>query len=111
MSLHNSMLTLDEKIRVVDLLIADTRRQAKHDQVAAEHLKTLKAIAADLEARRGCPRSNALGELERILSRVLQSKTRLGYDEHQLADLARHVINKWPFIRQALERFGEEGAE
>ena len=112
MSLKTFRISLSDKIKVVDLLIADARRAARDgDESASERWRALKSVAADLEARRGYPRSNALGELERILDRVQRSKTPLGYDQNQLADLARHVISKWPFISQALERFGEEGAE
>ena len=111
MSLKTFMISLDDKIRVIDRVIAEARRDAKVDDAIAERLPALKSIAADLEARREYPRSHALGELERILDRVLRSKTANGYDENQLNNLARHIINRWPFISQALEQFGEESAE
>lgn len=44
------------------------------------HCKVLKAILQDLRARQ-MPRSLPLGELERALAKVKESKTALGYDQ------------------------------
>lgn len=112
MGLKTSTVSLDEKIYVVDQLIYDWRKDARSgDPETVRIHTTLKAIFADLQARQQLPTSNALGELRRILDRVLKSKTSLGYDENQLGELAKHVINKWPTISQALEQFGEESRE
>lgn len=105
-------ITLDQKIEVMDLVIRSIRPRAREgDPEAIRQHEALKAIAADLQARQSFPTSNALGELRRKIDRVSRSKTVLGYSDNLLADLAYHVINKWPFISQAMERFGEERAE
>src|ERR1700756_3445260 len=112
MSLTTFTISLDDKIAVIERLIIQAKigRDAGN-ALAAERLAILKSIIADLQARKELPRSNALGDLERILDRVKRSKTALGYDSGQLNDLARHVINRWPTISQALELYGEESAE
>lgn len=106
MSLH--LMSIDEKIEAVERVILLLR--ATNSQPPGT-LENLKAVAADLRARQELPTSNALGELERALFRVKQSKTGLGYDEGKLIAVANTVISKWPMIRQALEQFGEESAE
>jgi hypothetical protein len=112
MGLKTFTVPLDVKLGVVHRLIREWRGRARSGGPEdAEIYDALKSIFADLQGRQQSTRSNALGELGRILDRVLRSKTGTNYDENQLQDLARHVINKWPTISQALEVYGEEGAE
>jgi len=112
MSVKTATISLDDKLAVTETLIRAFRDRARNgDQNSILIYESLKSIAADLHARQAFPTSNALGELRRKIERVQASKTALGYDEGRLTDLANHVINKWPFISQALERFGEESAE
>jgi hypothetical protein len=109
MSLH--VLTLEEKLAVVQSAINAVRKKARLDPVAKKNFEALKAVAADLEARIAFPTSNTLGSLRRGLELVKQSKTALGYDQGRLLHVANIVISKWPTISQALEQFGEESAE
>lgn len=109
MSLH--VITLEEKLAVVEKAINDLRKKARVDPVHKKNFETLKSIAADLRARIEFPTSNARGELGRALALVKQSKTALGYDQGRLLHVANIVISKWPTISQALEQFGEESAE
>jgi hypothetical protein len=101
------ILSVEDKLTVVERLIRDHRRR----RLDAATVEGLKALAKDLRALVEIPRSNALGELERALKRMEQSKTDLGYDRNRMAEVAKVVVNKWPFIRQAMEEFGEESAE
>lgn len=109
MTLH--VITIEEKLAVVEKAISDLRRKARQDPVHRANSEILKAIAADLRARIEFPRSNALGELTRALTLAKAKKTDLGYDHNSLVYVANVVIHKWPTISQALEQFGEESAE
>jgi hypothetical protein len=100
------MLSIEQKLDVVERVV-----RAHHRRLDSTAVAGLKAIAHDLRARVDIPRSNALGELERALKRMEQSKTEIGYDRNRMAEVAKVIINKWPFIRQAMEEFGEESAE
>lgn len=108
MALH--VMSIDEKVEAIERVIV----MARENGVRSSHpdfFDTLKAIAADLRARQELPRNNALGELERAIARMKNSKTDLGYDERLMVAVANVVINKWSTIQQALENFGEESAE
>lgn len=106
------MHTLEEKLAVIDRLIVETRDEARSGSVEGADIHSiLKDIATELRARLELPRSQTLGAMERALFQVVRSKTSLGYDETKLVAVANVVIHKWPTIRQALERYGEESAE
>lgn len=110
MTLH--VFTLEEKTAIIHALIVEARNQkGAWGSESYRRYEILKAIGADLRARQEMPRSLALGELHRALQRVKQSKTPLGYDPNALISAAQMLINKWPFVSQALEHFGEESAE
>lgn len=109
MTLH--VITLEEKLAVVEKAITDLRKKARQDPVHRQNSETLKAIAADLRARIELPRSNALGELTRALTLAKAKKTALGYEHNWMIYVANIIIHKWPTISQALEQFGEESAE
>ena len=104
MSLHT--FTIEEKIEVVERLIVSLRHQ--RNGAAMEQADILRAIAADLRSRGDLPRSLALGELERAIARIKRSHTGLGYSDTAMRAAAETLVNKWPTVRQALEKFGEE---
>ena len=98
--------SLIEKIDALHREIDQLRRAGFPPRSAQQrHYKTLCAILNDLRARQ-LPRSLPLGELERGLERVKASRTALGYDQGQLIHVAGILIQRWPFIQQALENFG-----
>lgn len=104
--------TLEQKLELINRLVFDARGPARAgDRQAMDEFEILKEIAQEIEARREMPRSQALGALERALYSVQRSKTALGYDEGRMVQVAQVVIQKWQFIRLALEKFGEESAE
>lgn len=106
-----STFTLTEKIDALHREIDQLRRAGFPPRSAQHrHYKTLCAILNDLRARQ-MPRSLPLGELERALEKVKASKSPLGYDQGQLIHAAGILIQRWPFIQQALENFGAESAE
>ena len=100
MSLH--VASLEERLAAVEAAIVGLSR-AGWDGTPA-----LKAVASDIRARMEIPRSNALGELERAIEKMKRTKTSLGYEQREMVAVAYVIIKKWPFIRQALELFGEE---
>jgi predicted esterase len=107
-----NLFSIEDKIAVIEAEIAEARQfRREPGSPMQRHYQILKAIAADLRARAEHPRSNALGALERELTRLRSSKTALGYDQGRIIELATLVVSKWPTISQALERYGEESAE
>lgn len=108
MSLHT--FSLDEKLEVIEMLI---RAHRVHNGVSAHTSNVLKAIALDIRARQEFPRNVALGELERTLRWMKDTRDLKvqGYEPGKMAAVASIVINRWPLIQQALERYGEETAE
>jgi hypothetical protein len=110
MSLHT--FRLEEKLGEVEKMIVEARQsRGKPGSAGYRRYMVLKAIAADLRARLDLPRSLSLGELERCVDRIKQSRTGIGYENGALVAAANTLINRWPFVRQALEHFGEETAE
>lgn len=100
------VMSREDQLRIVEEMIANLRSE-RH----GETVTVLKSIAGELRARLELPRSNALGELERAMQRLDDSKTALGYDQRKLAAVANVIVSKWPTVRLALEQFGEESAE
>lgn len=100
-----NVMTRERQLEIVEEMIANLRAQRQSETVQA-----LKGIAADLRARLDLPRSNALGELEREMQKLADSKTIGGYPPGRMIAVAHVIIRKWPTVRQALEQFGEESA-
>ncbi len=111
MGLH--LFTIEEKLAIIRAEIVQHRSVPRRPGSAEQRQhEILKSIAADLQARLELPRNNALGDLNRAMERMVQSKTALGYyDVEKMAQVANVVISKWPIIVQALEQFGEVSAE
>lgn len=106
--------TLEEKIAAIEMAIVEARGGRRSPGSAEQrHYEVLKSIAADLRARLELPRSNALGELERALIRMKEAPRTVvnEYDQTRMVEVTKIVISKWPYVSQALERFGEESAE
>jgi hypothetical protein len=109
-SLH--LFSLDEKIEAMTLEVERVRKLPRpFGSPAQRRHEILKAVLADLRARAIFPKSQPLGELERALVKMKESKTALGYETGQMIAVTGVLVNKWPFIRQALEQYGEESAE
>ena len=111
-------IELEEQLRAIDEMIVELKRTATArvgDAPAFEasrlRYEVLKAVAADLRARLDRPRSLSLGEIERAIAKMAASKTRLGYDEGKMTHVAATLVRHWPFVRQALENYGEASAE
>lgn len=107
-----NMSTNEQKLAAMELEINEARK-ARRDpgSDAHQHYQILKAIAADIRAQLELPRSQTLGAMERALNQLAQTKTDAGYDDGKMNAVAQVVVHKWPFIRLALEKFGEESAE
>lgn len=109
MSLH--FFSVEEKLAAITIELNSARRLDRPPGSAAQrHYELLKAIAADLQSRVGLPRPCTLALMEQALERMRNAPRREGgfYNETRMIAVADLVINKWPLIRQALERFGEE---
>lgn len=106
------VVSLQEKMLAVEKAI-DRARAGRRDpgSDAQSHYEALKSVAKDIQARMELPAAEALVELARALENLVRSKTALGYDEGKMNAVAQVVVNKWPTISMALERFGEESAE
>lgn len=107
MSLH--LYTSDQQLEGVERLIQDLR--GDYSPATRRNVDILKSLAAELRARLDIPRAISLGELERALLNMKRSKTPLGYDRNKMAAVTEVLIKHWPFVRLALEHFGEETAE
>lgn len=107
------LFTIEEKLAIIRAEIVERRRARREPGSAAQrHYEILKSVAADLEARLELPRNNALGDLNRAMERMAESKNALGYyDVERMAQVATVVISKWSVISQALESFGGVPAE
>lgn len=106
MSLH--VYSIDEKLAAVERQIVRAKRfQSAHDT------DLLKAVAADLRARQDLPRNNAFGSIERAIKNVKATigTEPHGFEQDAMFKLARTIIQHWPVIAQALERYGEISAE
>lgn len=108
MSLKYDLVPNEEKLRVISSLLDDLRISKGRDD--PDYI-ALKSIASDIKSRIELPRSNPLGEIDRALQRTHASRTALGHDTGQLAQVAYTVMKHWPHVRQALENFGEVAAE
>lgn len=107
-----NMSTNEQKLAAMELEINEARKARRNPgSEAHRHYETLKAIAADIRARLDLPRNQTLAAMERALQQLVRSKTDEGYDEGKMNAVAQVVVHKWPFIRLALEKFGEESAE
>jgi hypothetical protein len=105
------IVSLEDKLAALELVLDRARTGYRPPGSDAQrHYEALKALGSDLRARIEFPRSNALGELTRALERMIESKVR-HYDDIRMIHVANVLINKWPTVSQALERFGEESAE
>lgn len=108
MTLHTQ--SIDEKLAAVEGLIPLYRQIGRATNDGGTY-EALKAIAADLRARRDFPRSDAQRELHRALLQVNGMRGADGYNVDSLIYLAQALNNRWPLVSQALERFGNEVAE
>lgn len=101
--------SIEEKLAAVCEEI-DRARVARRDpgSTAHHHYLVLKSVAADLRARIDPTRCEALGEFERAITRMIRSKTALGYGIGQKMAVADVLINRWPLVSQALEQFGRD---
>lgn len=99
------MFSTDEKLEVVEALIEQLRMSGPR---RTTDLEILKAIAKDIRARMAESPSAAALELERRIYAIAESKTALGYDERRMRAAAEELINRWPVVQQALERFGAD---
>lgn len=106
------MYTLEQKMNAIGMEISEARKGRRDPgSVAHEHYQILKSIAEDLQARVELPRNQTLGAMERALYALVRSKTALGYEDGKMNAVAQVVVHKWPTIRAALERYGEESCE
>lgn len=96
--------TILEKLGAVEQEIDRLRRTGGD----VDHLRVLRAVAADIRGRLETAPSVALVELERRMAAVSRAKTRLGYENGALVGVAQELIGRWPVVKQALERFGAE---
>lgn len=97
--------TPEEKLEAVERMIEQLRLAGARGTIDIE---ILKAIAKDIRARMSESPSAAALELERRLYAIAESKTALGYDERRMRAAAEELMNRWPVVQQALERFGAE---
>lgn len=107
MSLH--LYSAEEQLESVEQLIRDLRQDQSPS--TRRHVDVLKSMAADLRANLDRPHAIALGELEGALRNMKRSKGALGYDNGKMVAVAERLVRHWPFVKLALQHFGEETAE
>lgn len=101
------MITLDEKIEIVERFIRD-RRDASNGTKQDHDRAILCAIASDLRARQATAPSAAEDQIERRLRGVRNAQERGDDLTGAKMSLANEIMGRWPVIRQALEKFGAE---
>jgi hypothetical protein len=101
------LFTTIEKLGLIEALIQDFRYGAQNPS-SENRLAVLKSIASDLRGRlEGAP-SVALVDLEARVVAAVRSKTASGYSSHTLRGAGEGLMARWPTIKQALEKFGED---
>lgn len=91
-----------EKLEEVERIIR-SMKAFKMPYRDRRELQIMISIAEDIRARAPDHASATMVTLENLLRTCERSKTRLGYDENALLDLANHVIGLWPEICTALK--------
>lgn len=111
-------IELEDQLRTIDEMVVELKSGAikrvadgPAHETARLRYEVLKAVAADLRARLERPRSLSLGEIERAIRKMTDSKTRPGYEEGKMIYVAATLVRHWPFVRQALEHYVEASAE
>lgn len=103
-------ITEDEKLGAVERLVEKWRphRSQPNSDEGIEYL-ALKAVAADLRARRDEKIQDGTRKLQEAIDRVEASRVQPGYDYGigQLRALAELTIGLWPLIRQSLQAYAE----
>ena len=101
----SAMFTTAEKLAEVELLI---EREKQASQWNRHRIAVLASIAVDLRARLDGVPTAILVDLERRVVSAVRSKTALGYDAHAIRGVGEGLVVRWPTVKQALERFGDE---
>jgi uncharacterized membrane protein YccC len=104
------LFSLDDKIGAMHVELVDARRANRSPGSAAQRqYEILKAIAADLRGRQELPRNNTLGELSRSLQKMKDApRNGPAFDRDYMTTIVNIIVNRWPTISQALERFGDD---
>ena len=100
------LFSVYEKLAVVEALIRDLNDGLESSDT--RRIGVLKAIASDLRGRIETAPSAVLVDLEGRITAALRSKTVIGYSAHTLRGVGEGLIVRWPTVRQALEKFGED---
>ena len=95
------LITTAEKLSEVESLI-------EHHVLNGENVDVLREIAKDLRGRIDHAPSVVLSEFERRMASLLRTKTALGYEQGKMHGLAQNLIQRWPVVKQALEKFGAD---
>lgn len=106
MSVDTYTVSLRDKIALIDQEIQEFRplaRSKPDDPEIQNWYRTLKAIAADLQARLDVSRHDAIEDLNGAIDAVRLSKDSGQYGQGQMIRLANTVIHRWPSIMQAME--------
>lgn len=110
-------ISLKDQIAAVERCISDFREWRDGPPDALEHQTyvALKAVAADLNARKPAKITTTLSELERLLDNARAQPERISLGDGTTArnqrNIATHaavgqfVVGRWPVIRQALQAF------
>lgn len=98
-----------EKLEVVEHFL-DQWRPARSSDISGERdtFLTLKAIAADIRARKPDAPGRARDRLRRAISDAKDMKTDDGYRARDLRTIAETVISEWPVIQRCLEHFEQQ---
>jgi hypothetical protein len=103
------MITLQEKIEVIELLIEEYEEMPFRSDLLPRQLSVLKAVAKDLRARLDGAPSVTETELGRRINAVQMAKEfKAGNLKQRLMALGQETLVRWPVISQALERFADE---
>lgn len=96
-------MTLQEQLIEVEYMISELRQAG--GRFTNRRLEALAAIALDLRGRIKMPPSAVLYEFERRMAAV----SRPGNDRMSaVRGLGEETLSRWPVVRRALEKLGEE---
>lgn len=95
-----------EKLEQVERVIR-SMKAFKLPYSERRQLELMAAIAEDIRAKEIGKAPATMVTLERLLRACEDSKTRHGYGENELIDLANHIIGVWPELRLALQGSAE----
>ena len=90
-----------DRLRILEFQVDQLRREL--ERLEKRHAEAIYSAAWHFAA--------PVRLVERAIRRMLATKGPLGFADGQMLALASCLTRHWPFVRQALEHYGEASAE